>query len=590
MKYLLTFVFVATCLAFSWYNLHTTNISDTSRPVATTTGDKAVAAKAESNQTSPHLDRFRLGKDCALCHSNSPRATAMRDARGNDIGPYDLWQSSMMANSSRDPYWRAVVSAEVAATPSLKAQIEEECTRCHTPMAGSAPESPPGQILAHIAGNDMRAQLGMDGVSCTVCHQITDQGLGTDASFTGHFVIGDERKIFGPHAQPFPRPMQMHVNYTPTHAPHVLKSALCATCHTLLTDGVDASGNVVAKDFHEQAPYLELRNSDFNDERENAGDRAQSCQACHMPAVDADGNAIRTRLAHNPAGRDFPFLQPRQPFGQHLFLGGNTFMMTILRDHYRKLNVAAPQEAFNRSIEATRDFLGKQTAKIEIVSAERIDDSGQTRLAIKLQVENLAGHKLPTAYPSRRAWIELVVENSSGQVIVASGLTNAQGELMDGQGKTLPSELPGEPVLPHFDRINKPEQVQCYETIMGGPEGNPTFTLLRGTTYLKDNRLLPKGWRSDHPDGPRTQPYGVDGDENFLDGRDDVTFDLTIDNESANQRPLKIRAALRFQSIAPRHAHELFQHATPEVKTFRTMYEDADLTPETLAETSRELK
>lgn len=129
---------------------------------------------------------FLVAQNCAFCHSSSNRANAMRDAKRRPVAPYDLWQASMMANSARDPYWRAVLSAEVVATPSKKALIEEKCTRCHAPMAAPAPESPPGEVLAYLKRSDQRSFLGLDGVSCTVCHQITDKGLGSDETFTGN--------------------------------------------------------------------------------------------------------------------------------------------------------------------------------------------------------------------------------------------------------------------------------------------------------------------------------------------------------------------------------------------------------------------
>ena len=59
----------------------------------------------------------------------------MRDETGESVAPFDLWRASMMANSARDPIWRAMVSTEVAATPSRKAEIGAKCTRCHAPMA-----------------------------------------------------------------------------------------------------------------------------------------------------------------------------------------------------------------------------------------------------------------------------------------------------------------------------------------------------------------------------------------------------------------------------------------------------------------------
>ncbi len=499
----------------------------------------------------------------------------MRDRKNRPIAPYDLWQASMMANSSRDPYWRAVLSAEVVATPSKKALIEEKCTRCHAPMAAPAPESPLGDVLTYLKQNDQRSHLGLDGVSCTLCHQITDRGLGTDASFTGHFEINKDKKIFGPHAKPFPMPMQRHVGYTPTHSNHVLKSALCATCHTVITTSVDASGEPTAGEFHEQMPYLEWRNSVFNDEIAKPAKEAKSCQACHMPTTDVDGKRIATRLAHNPGGRDFPFLEPRKPFGRHAFLGGNYLMKRILRDNATELDVVASSEAFNRSIEQTINFLGSESAKIEIGSVAF--ENG--KLNVPIVVRNLSGHKLPTAYPSRRVWIQFLVTDKKGKSVFASGIHNANGELIDSKGKVLDSELAGGPVNEHKPLIERQDQVQVYETIMGDANHHPTFTLLRGATYTKDNRLLPIGWKPDHADGQATRPYGVGEDKDFVGGSDSIIYRVPVPSGGE----YTVTAKLLFQVITPRHANELFKFKTPEVKRFREMFEKADRNPETLA-------
>lgn len=525
---------------------------------------------------------FTDSKNCALCHSNSARAIAMRDVKNRPVAPYDLWQASMMANSARDPFWRAVLSAEVKATPSMKAVIEEKCTRCHAPMAAPAPESPQGDVLAYLKKGDQRSHLGLDGVSCTVCHQIADEGLGTDASFTGHFKINNERKIFGPHADPFAMPMQRHVGYTPTHSNHILKSGLCGTCHTVMTTSVDALGKPTAVgEFHEQTPYLEWRNSVFNDEVAIPAKEAKSCQACHMPPTDVDGKPISTRLAHNPGGRDFPFLRPRTPFGRHAFLGGNTLMKRILRDNARELGVVAPTNAFNQSIEQTVAFLANETARIEInkISVEA------NQMKIPVSIRNLSGHKLPTAYPSRRVWIHLTVTDAKGKKVFSSGQYNSNGELIDSSGKVLASELAGGPVNEHRSVINNPEQVQVYETIMGDADGNPVFTLLRGATYLKDNRLLPLGWSADHADGPSTRPYGIGSDKDFVGGSDSIVYEVPIPGKGK----YNVTAKLLFQVITPRHASELFEFETPEVKRFRGMFEKADRKPETLATITRKV-
>ncbi len=531
--------------------------------------DAAVRPKAQSV-------RFLDSKNCAVCHANSNRASAMRDAKNRPIAPYDLWQASMMANSSRDPFWRAVVSAEVAATPSKKALIEEKCTRCHTPMAAPAPESPPGEVLAYLKNNDARSHLGMDGVSCTVCHQITDKGLGTEASFTGHFEINTEQKIFGPHADPFTMPMQRHVGYTPTHSNHILESGLCATCHTVNTTSVDAEGRVTSgHEFHEQSPYLEWRNSVFNNEIATPAKEAKSCQGCHMPTTDVDGKQISTRLAHNPGGRDFPFLNNRSPFGRHAFLGANTLMKRILRDNADELGVIASAAALNQSIEQTMTFLGTETADIEIKPVSVVGG----KMRIPVTVQNLSGHKLPTAYPSRRVWIQLTVTAAEGNQVFASGKFNADGELVDSAGQLLPSERAGGPINEHKSLITDASETQVYEAIMGDADGNPTFTLLRGATYLKDNRLLPLGWTANHSDGPATRAYGIGDDQDFTGGGDTIVYEIP----NATTGEFTVTAKLLFQVIAPRHANELFQTDTPEITTFKTMFENSDRKPETLA-------
>jgi hypothetical protein len=523
----------------------------------------------------PSRSRFLDAKSCALCHSNSDRASAMRDSKQREIAPYDLWQASMMANSARDPFWRAVLSAEVVATPSKKALIEEKCTRCHAPMAGPGTESPKGDVLAFLKKSDQRAHLGLDGVSCTVCHQITDKGLGTDASFTGHFEISKDSKIFGPHADPFVMPMQHHVGYTPTQGNHILKSGLCATCHMLITTSVDPSGAPSAGEFHEQSPYLEWRNSVYNDELESPSLQAKSCQACHMPTKDADRNEIATQLAHNPGGRDFPFLKPRSPFGRHTFSGANTLMKQILRDNAKQLGVSAPSKAFDASIEMSKQFLNKETASLELkpISFEA------GKISVNVEVRNLGGHKLPTAYPSRRVWILLTVKDQDDKLVYSSGQYNSSGELIDGSGLVLASENAGGPINPHYKKVNASNQVQVYEAIMADASGSPTFTLLRGATYLKDNRLLPLGWKPDHADGPATQPFGIGDDSDFIGGNDSVQYEITVPSNGT----YAITARLLFQVISPRHANELFLTKTSEVDAFMKMFQSADRTPEELA-------
>ena len=125
-----------------------------------------------------------------------------------------------------------------------------------------------------------------------------------------------EEKIFGPHANPFSMPMLHHTGYEPVESRHVLDSALCGTCHTVITPTLDRAGNP-AGEFVEQAPYLEWLAGSYSDE-------GRTCQSCHMPLLrNGKGQLEASYIAHRPPGGPFPPTSPRTPFGRHSFSGGN---------------------------------------------------------------------------------------------------------------------------------------------------------------------------------------------------------------------------------------------------------------------------
>jgi len=498
---------------------------------------------------------FSGSGNCATCHSaGGANTNVLRDSQGKDVSPPTLWRSTMMGNATKDPFWQAKVSAEVTAHPEFKQIIEDKCTTCHSPM---------GRTEAHFTGQEYYSMqqmnsdpLAMDGVSCTACHQIKDGNLGKPESFSGHYVIENDHLIYGPYQNPPARPMQNNSGYTPVFGQQVSKSELCATCHTLFTPTVDNNGQIVGE-APEQTPYLEWKNSRFRTQ-------GIECQNCHMPSID-DPVVISNRPGN---------LGSRTPFARHYFVGGNVFMLKLLQKHGAELGVTATAAHFDSTINRTLRMLQQETAEL----STQYTWAGSDTLVVKVAVKNKSGHKFPTAYPSRRAWLYFDVQDNNGQSVFTSGAWDAQTGEITGLD---------EPYEKHHDLINNPQQVQVYQPLMKDVDGAVNYTLLRAAGYIKDNRIPPEGFTTTHPSYDSTAIEGLAAsDPNFNisngvqgSGVDTVTYRIGgLDPANAYNVSVK----LLYQTHAPRFVDDLFQYSTPEVEQFKSYYQQADKSPITI--------
>lgn len=449
--------------------------------------------------------RFESAVVCYTCHSN---LTA--DAR--NVAPYTLWLGTMMANSARDPYWKAKVRQETVLNPNAVAVIEDKCLRCHAPAQQYAFR----ERNQHMPLAELNA-TGEQGVTCTVCHQITAEGLGRKSNFTGNFVLSRDNKIFGPHKDPFSMPMQHHTEYEPAYSKHVLESAFCATCHTVITPTLTAEGKV-AGEFLEQAPYLEWLVSDYARE-------GKTCQSCHMPQLGSPAY-----IAHRPPGGPFPPTSPRTPFGLHYLVGANVRGPEMLTELFPE---RGPDYA---ATSARAESMLSRALELKL-SASRANPR-----ELSVEVRNLTGHKLPTAFPSRRLWLHVTALDSNGRTLFESGAIDAAT-----------SEIRGLKVSPdHLQRVTSPDQVIIYEAELADAAGNPTNSLLRAASYRKDNRILPHGFdlKRKLPDGLNTAllaPAGTAADKDFVPGSDRVSYLLPQDSATVVVEAL-------YQSIKPSHA------------------------------------
>lgn len=501
-------------------------------------------------------DHFAASGLCAACHTN------MSDAAGADVSTDRLWKASMMANSGRDPYWLASVRHEVLGAPDLKAVIEDKCATCHVPMAATA---------AHLAGEQAAVldggltdpanpayPLAVDGVSCSLCHQILADNFGKPESFSGNFLVDETtpmggRPSFGPfEPDPAGAPLMKSVSgFLPVQSEHIRQAELCATCHTLYTPYLDASGQV-AGEFPEQTPYLEWLNSAY------AG--SQTCVDCHMPPIQGE---VQLSVTGGPL---------RAGARQHTFSGGNAYMGRIFRQFGVELGLPASSQQVEAMIAANEKLLtspgpqgserptGVQAASIELLDLQTEGDTLTGRLVVQSQT----GHKFPTSFPSRRAWLHLTLKDAAGQVVFESGAVNPDGSIQGNLNDQDPSGYE-----PHYQTLSDASQVQIYEAILGDTDEAVTTTLLRAAYYLKDNRLLPAGFdlTSASPDIAPQGEAAQDGD--FTAGGDTLLLAIPLNGA---QGPFTLEAELLYQSIGYRWAMNLGEVSAPEIERFLGYY------------------
>ena len=154
-----------------------------------------------------------------------------------------------------------------------------------------------------------------------------------------------------------------------------------------ITSALGPNGEKMAR-FPEQVPFQEWQHSDYATK--------QTCQDCHMPVVN------------EPVAVTALYGQPREGMHRHVFVGSNFVMEGMLQDHRDELATAALPEEMDAAMKRTAEFLKTQAAKVTITRV----DATPNGLAVDVHVENLGGHKLPTAYPSRRAWLHVAVRDA----------------------------------------------------------------------------------------------------------------------------------------------------------------------------------
>ena len=353
-------------------------------------------AKTESGDLIP-VEQFFPSSRCQGCHQDTHQG----------------WSESLHRNAAREPFYRE--SADIL-LKTRGIEFTRHCESCHTPVAlfSGALSKESGKIAAPFT------TLDDEGVTCTVCHSITEARLDGTGSYTIRrpALLAEEngKPIFGNFSD------EQILADIPGHKRAVMRPLLkspefCATCHK-----VDAPPSLNG--------YKNIRGFSAYDEWQQSGASRESvtpfyprnervdCRSCHMPKVDSanDRAAKQGRIA------------------SHRWMGANT---------------AAPLfYGQTKQSELTEKFLQADVLDTDIFAIKR-EVSGELIAPLAPTVENCfaplpneeitaevvisnrnAAHSFPPEVRDLyEAWVEFEAIDASGKTIYLSGYLKPDGML-----------------------------------------------------------------------------------------------------------------------------------------------------------------
>ncbi len=622
--------------------------------------------------------QFLTSDQCLGCHDagstglqfdmTTPNPHAELDGGLLNLSPYGTWRSSPMGLAGRDPIFFAQMASETQTfhPDAPDGLVENTCLGCHgiqgqrqygidRQLAGQDCGSFSRDMVAAVpwpAGNSSAPHadygaLARDGISCTACHRMvlgdaaTQANAGTPRNacveqrqallnpdntgfaktFTGSFLVGPPDRIYGPFADVRTAPMQSALGVVPQHSDAFARSEVCGTCHTVHLP-VLQDGRTVGR-VYEQLTYPEWAFSAYrtgqgvNGEPLPAGpgDRAQSCQDCHMPTRNIDGTLARSKIASIQEVSNFPeaeFTKPaeeldlpvRDGYSRHTLVGLNVFLIEMAQQFPEVLGIRTEDPMLGKKGVPGLKLTEQQMLRQARESTARLSVDPPTvrdgKLETQVTLENLAGHKFPSGVGFRRAFITFQVLDTDGQVLWASGATDGAGRILDGAGQPIDGEVWWtddcsariDPLArkhqPHHQTIAAQDQAQIYQELVSTPApdgpaqcghaaepaGHLTTSFLSICAEVKDNRLLPHGYLPTEQRVAIAKALGagtdmgedagttaVDDDDyatppEGASGRDSLTY--TVELADLDGAPAHVRAWLNYQATPPFYLQDRF--------------------------------
>jgi Flp pilus assembly protein TadD len=341
-------------------------------------------ARTEDGKTIPSAE-FIPAARCAKCHQDS----------------HEQWSESLHRNAGREPFYKESVDI---LEKQRGVEFTRHCESCHAPVA----------LLSGALTTGSRESRAMDdeGVTCTVCHSITEVRPEGTGSYTvrrpalleredGTPVFGDvsDEAILADvagHRRAMMRPLLKTPEF-------------CSTCHK----SVAPPGLNNYKFIRGFSAYDEWQQS--GQSRETVSpfyrkERQVDCRSCHMQPVDA----ARDRSAKEGV------------IASHRWLGANTATPLFYGQ--------------KRQVEETVAFLKDKVLNVDIFAVRRestgevsaaLEQSGENRLALKpgeelcaevVVANRKAGHSFPPELRDMyEPWVEFEAIDASGKTVFHSG-------------------------------------------------------------------------------------------------------------------------------------------------------------------------
>ncbi|HZM89542.1 MAG TPA: tetratricopeptide repeat protein [Blastocatellia bacterium] len=365
-------------------------------------------ARTEDGKLIP-VDQFFPASRCLTCHADTHAA----------------WSESLHRNAAREPFYRE--SADILLR-SRGIESTRHCESCHTPVAlfsGALTKDAPKQEAPFTS-------LDHEGVTCTVCHSITEARLDGTGSFTirrpALLAKGDGSPIFGNFTD------QQILADVPGHKRAVMRPLLrqpefCATCHK-----VDAPPSLKG--------YKKVRRSSTYDEWQQSGashesilpyyrrDARADCRACHMPRIESTNDrAAKTGMIASHRWLGANTVAP-------LFYGQQTqaaLIETFLKKDHLSVDIFAIRNESTGDLlmplpkpETATPRLGALTSKSVTLN---LLPGAEVTVEVVVANRNIAHSFPPQVRDLYECWVEFEAIDRVGKTIYHSGFIKPDGML-----------------------------------------------------------------------------------------------------------------------------------------------------------------